>query len=68
MATLLQPFAEAKPEEIALIDDFGETNWQDFNSRVNQLVHALRGAGLKTGDAFAVVSGNVNSIMKRVQL
>jgi long-chain acyl-CoA synthetase len=58
MATLLQPFAEAKPEEIALIDDFGETNWQDFNSRVNQLVHALRGAGLKTGDAFAVVSGN----------
>ena len=58
MAALLQPFAETKPEEIALVDDFGETNWRDFNSRVNQLIHALRDAGLKTGDTFAVVSGN----------
>lgn len=58
MATLFQSFAEAKPQEIALIDDFGETNWLDYNFRVNQLVHALRGAGLRTGDAFAVLSGN----------
>ena len=58
MANLIAPFANAKPEEIALVDDFGETTWTDFNERVNQLVHALRDKGLKTGDAFAVVSGN----------
>ena len=58
MATLLAPFAAEKPEESALIDEFGETSWADFNSRVNQLIHALRETGLKTGDAFAVVSGN----------
>lgn len=58
MATLIAPFAQEKPDDAALIDDFGETSWSDFNSRVNQLVHALRGAGLQTGDAFAVISGN----------
>ena len=58
MATLITPFAQAKPDEMALVDDFGETNWADFNARVNQLVHALRNAGMQTGDNFAVVSGN----------
>lgn len=58
MATLIAPFAAEKPNEPALIDDFGETTWAEFNARVNQLVHALRGAGLKTGDVFGVVSGN----------
>ena len=38
MANLIAPFANAKPDEIALVDDFGETTWTDFNERVNQLV------------------------------
>ncbi|MFT4798263.1 MAG: long-chain acyl-CoA synthetase [Candidatus Azotimanducaceae bacterium] len=58
MASLIAPYATEKPDEIALADDFGETTWSEFNSRVNQLVHALRSKGLKTGDAFAVISGN----------
>lgn len=58
MATLFAPFAEEKPDDIALVDDFGETSWTDFNSRVNQLIHALRGAGLEVGDTFSVISGN----------
>ena len=58
MAELLATFAEEKPDTAALIDEFGETSWQDFNRRVNQLVHALRATGLETGDAFSVLSGN----------
>lgn len=58
MATLIAPFAEQNPDTAALTDEFGETNWADFNQRVNRLVNALRSAGLKTGDAFGVVSGN----------
>jgi long-chain acyl-CoA synthetase len=58
MATLIAPFAAEKPDDIALVDDFGETNWADFNQRVNRLINALRSKGLKTGDAFAVLSGN----------
>lgn len=58
MATLIQPFAEARPDDMAVKDEFGETSWSDFNSRVNQLIHALRSVGLKAGDTFSVVSGN----------
>jgi long-chain acyl-CoA synthetase len=58
MATLLNAFAESKPNEIALVDDFGELSWLQFNTRVNQLINALRTIGLKTGDTFAVASGN----------
>ncbi|MEM7017460.1 MAG: AMP-binding protein, partial [Pseudomonadota bacterium] len=58
MAHLLNPIAERKGNEAALIDEFGETSWADFNDRVNRLINALRGAGLKAGDTFAVLSGN----------
>ncbi|MFT7305317.1 MAG: long-chain acyl-CoA synthetase [Candidatus Azotimanducaceae bacterium] len=58
MATLINPFAQEKPDVAALTDEFGETTWADFNLRVNRLVNALRDAGLSTGDTFGVVSGN----------
>lgn len=58
MAALIQPFAESAPDDAALTDEFGTSSWQEFNSRVNQLIHALREVGLKNGDAFAVLSGN----------
>lgn len=58
MATLIKQFADEKPDVIALVDEFGETNWTDFNLRVNQLINGLRAAGLETGDTFSVVSGN----------
>ncbi|HIG42465.1 MAG: AMP-binding protein [bacterium] len=58
MATLIQPHADVKPDQAALTDEFGSTSWQDFNGRVNQLIHALRAAGLQTGDTISVLSGN----------
>ena len=58
MATLIAQHASVKPQEAALVDDFGSTSWSEFDQRVNRLIHALRDLGLKTGDAFAVVSGN----------
>ena len=58
MAALIQPFAETRPDEVVLSDEFGKTTWGDFNTRVNQLIHSLRGLGLKTHDTIAVLSGN----------
>ncbi|MFT5133246.1 MAG: long-chain acyl-CoA synthetase [Gammaproteobacteria bacterium] len=58
MAQLFASFAADTPNIDAITDDFGSTNWQSFNARVNQLIQALRGAGLKKGDAFSVFSGN----------
>ena len=55
MATLIAPFAAKKPDQAALTDEFGQTSWTQFNSRVNQLISYLRQAGLQVGDAFAVV-------------
>ena len=58
MAELLLPHAAESSERLAVGDEFGSTNWKVFNERVNQLIHALRKTGLKTGDTFSVLSGN----------
>jgi len=58
MAELLAPIAERRGSVPALIDEFGETTWTDFNARVNRLIHALRSAGLPPGATLAVLSGN----------
>ena len=58
MAELLLPHAAESSERLAVADEFGSTNWKSFNQRVNQLIHALRRQGLKTGDTFSVLSGN----------
>jgi long-chain acyl-CoA synthetase len=58
MSTIFAPIADERGDEAALIDEFGETSWSDFDLRVNRLVHALRDAGVRSGDAFAVLSGN----------
>ncbi|MEV0402081.1 AMP-binding protein [Actinoallomurus sp. NPDC050550] len=58
MARLLRPFAQARPDEPALIDEHGVTTWQTFEERVDRLAGALRGLGLRTGDTIAIHSGN----------
>lgn len=58
MTTLFSPFAKARGTEPAVTDEFGATSWADFDKRVNRLINALRGAGLATGDTFAILSGN----------
>jgi long-chain acyl-CoA synthetase len=58
MARIVSRHAEAQPDREALIDETGSTTWSDLNARVNRLVHALRGLGLRTGDTFSVFCGN----------
>lgn len=58
MAEIFKPYATQKGDEIALTDDFGDRTWADYNARVNQLIGALRKAGLKPGAPVALLSGN----------
>jgi non-ribosomal peptide synthetase component E (peptide arylation enzyme) len=60
MADILMKWAESKPDQMALADEFNQITWGEFNSRVNQLIRSLREAGLETGDTFSVLSGNRN--------
>ncbi|NRA00235.1 MAG: AMP-binding protein, partial [Myxococcales bacterium] len=52
--------------EIALADEFGETSWADFDRRVNRLVHALRDAGMQTGDTLSILSGNRREVFEAI--
>ena len=58
MAELTAAFAAQKPDEPALIDESGTTTWAELDDRVNRLVHALRGRGLRAHDTIALVCGN----------
>ncbi len=58
MALTTKPFAASKGSEMALADETTLRTWSELDARVNQLVHALQGAGLKPGDTAAIVSGN----------
>jgi long-chain acyl-CoA synthetase len=58
MARLLRPYVQARPDEPAVTDERGSTTWREFAARVDRLAGALRGAGLVSGDAIAIHSGN----------
>ncbi len=58
MAVLTRGFAEAKGDEMALVDDDRSVTWAELDERVNRLVHALRDAGLRAGDTISIVCGN----------
>lgn len=58
MARIIAKHAAAKPDVPAVVDEIGVTDWDDFNARVNRLIHALRAAGLKTGDSFCAFCSN----------
>ncbi len=58
MTALFSPFAQSRGNQAAVTDEFGTTGWAEFDTRVNRLINALRDAGLKTGDTFAILSGN----------
>jgi len=64
MGALLGPLAQQAGARMALADEFGQTSWEEFDARVDRLIHTLRGAGLGTGDAFAVLSGNRREYME----
>ena len=58
MARMFVDTAAERPDAPALIDDRGSTTWAALSRRTNQLVHALRAAGLAPGDTVALLSGN----------
>ncbi len=58
MARFIAKQAENRAEEAALIDERGATTWGDLDRRVNQLINAMRGAGLAASDAIAIFAGN----------
>lgn len=58
MAQMIREIAGARGDEVALVDERGETTWAAFDERVNRLVHGLRDAGVEPGATVAVMSGN----------
>ncbi|MGH9037196.1 MAG: AMP-binding protein, partial [Acidimicrobiia bacterium] len=66
MAENLLSLAEADPERPAIIDEFTELTRAQFNARVNQLVHGLRGAGLRPGEAVALLCDNRHEYFETV--
>ena len=41
--------------DAALVDERGSTTWTDLNTRVNQIIAALRGAGIESGDTLSLI-------------
>ncbi|HJO19776.1 MAG TPA: AMP-binding protein, partial [Acidimicrobiales bacterium] len=60
MAILTREAAATRGDELALADDDDARTWAQLDARVNRLVHALRDAGLGSGDTISVVAGNRN--------
>ena len=58
MTHFVKRIADARKGATALIDERGETSWQDLNQRSNRLIHALRSLGLTAGDSIALYAGN----------
>ncbi len=58
MADITKKFADAKGDEIALIDEFRSETWAQLDDATNRLVNALRDSGLQSGDTIAILCGN----------
>lgn len=58
MSTLLTDLVEADPDGVAVRDERGRTTWGELDRRVDQLVGALRAAGLTEGDCVVGMLGN----------
>ena len=60
MSVLMSPFAAERGSDLALADDVGELTFAELDRCINQMIHAMRDAGLGAGDTIAVVAGNSN--------
>ncbi len=58
MARFTREIAERKGVDVALVDEYGETSWSDFNARVNRLISSFHASGLQAGDTIVIYSGN----------
>ncbi len=58
MAEIIAAIAAEWPDDVALVDEQGETTWRDFGEHTNRLINALRAHGLEPGATFALMAGN----------
>ena len=59
--------AENFPDRTAIVCGDTRFTWRDWNARINQTAHALRGLGLRSGDKVAVMLHNCHQILEVVQ-
>jgi long-chain acyl-CoA synthetase len=64
VAHVTRTIAERRGDAPALIDERATLGWAAFDGRVNRAVHALRAAGLGTGDTVALMCGNRNEFFE----
>ncbi|MFT6752801.1 MAG: long-chain acyl-CoA synthetase, partial [Candidatus Azotimanducaceae bacterium] len=50
--------AQERPTKVAVVSNYGERSFDELNNRANQLVRALRRAGLKSDDGVAMLLVN----------
>lgn len=58
MAVLTREAAAERGHDLALADEVRTRTWAELDARVNQLVHAMRDAGITAGDTIALIAGN----------
>ncbi len=58
MAEITRKHADAKGDEVALIDDLRSETWAEFDEATNRLVNGFRDAGLEAGDTISILCGN----------
>jgi long-chain acyl-CoA synthetase len=60
MAVLTSQVAAERGGDLALADDVDQMTFADLDRRTNQMIHAMRDAGVCDGDVIAIVAGNCN--------
>lgn len=58
MATGFFNIAAERPDDLAVVDAFGQWTWSEFNERVNRVGRALEDVGIRRGDHIAMLMGN----------
>jgi long-chain acyl-CoA synthetase len=56
--TVVTWHAARRPDQLAVVSAHGDRTYADLDARANRLAHALRAAGLRPGDAVALVCRN----------
>ena len=58
MASGFFNIAAERPNDLAVVDAFGQWTWSEFNERVNRVGRALEDLGIARGDHIAMLMGN----------
>src|SRR4051812_357218 len=56
--TVVSWHAERRPDQLAIVSDYGDRTYAELDAAANRLARALYAAGLRPGDALALVCRN----------